>query len=315
MSVYFVKKLYQILRLYIEDGGDASVPSISSFIFIFLFMVIGVIYILYKGYFDSSLALLINLVWITLLVMISQGRLLSYPTINMSSYKKVIILGVINLVYISCFVILLALYDSTLNYTYFGFNIYDFTHMLYFVLEITPTPGIRMPIIFGISCFIINIFILYFDILEKKRIENTVEDILLFLPTIIYTITGIIGNYYSLFEQPIVILLFYITTLCMIFYNIRNETNQIIYRTTRINTLVRSTKKLLNSMINKKEYTKNDISRFNLILSILREDEEVRESIFATKNFFNKKKFKLIERLKEVYYHPEKNTFKTSSLR
>jgi hypothetical protein len=304
--------LYKILRLYIEDGGDASVPSISSFITIFIFMVIGLFFVLSQGYFDSSLALLINLVWISLLVLITQGRLLSYPTINISPYKKVIILAIINFVYISCFIAMISLYDSTLNYSYSGFNFYDFARMLYFVLEITPTPGIVMPIIFGSSCIIINLFIIYFDIKEKRSINFILKDFSLFFPTLIYSVIGIAGNYYNVPDNSLLILIFYLITLGIIFYYVRFEINFIIYRTTKINTLIESTKKLIKSMINKKEYSKNDMVKFNLILTILKEDEEVRESIFASRSIFNSKKSKLIERLKEVYYHPEKNTFKIS---
>jgi hypothetical protein len=299
--IHSIVLAFKIGSRYIFDGGDASVPCLMSFVAVFLITVILFLQGFFSGIIKAEIPLMITIMFITLVAMMLRGRILGYPTVNITPFKKTIMLYVGGIATIAALIGGVALYDSNTIIYFHGYTFSVVSDIMYSSLACTLKLDTLMPIMMGVTTIIMELMIIYFDKKEFRALKTIIADLMLVTSTIIYTICGIFQEELIwITHTPITVALF-LFILASIIVNFNFEVNGVLHRSTKINTVVDSTQKLINIMANKKSYTKNDQYRFNQILRVIKDDKEIKESIFATNYIsFNRKKNDLIARLKEA---------------
>jgi hypothetical protein len=295
---------------YIFDGGDASVPCLVSFVVVFFVTATIFLHGFLTGVIKAEIPLMINIMFITLVSMMLRGRILGYPTANISSFKKTVMLFTGGIAAVIGLIANVTLYDSNTIIYFHGYTFHQVSYILYssLVCTLTVTPGRLMPVsIFG-ATFFIELLLIYFDIKEFRKKKTIIADCLLITSTVIYFIFGVFEPELTLTPVidtliPSILFLFILAAMII---NFDFETAGVLYRSTKINTVVISTQKLVDKIANKKNFTKNDSYRFNQIYKIIKNDKEVKEAIFAANYLsFNPKKRHLIKRLNEVCENEE----------
>jgi hypothetical protein len=306
IAFYCLYKCIQLAKLYIFDGGDGRVPCLVAFSVIYITTVIVNVWAWSTGRIVAESSLLINLAYVSMVTMMLRGRVLSYPTIFISHFKKTLMLAVGGLLAATAIIGSTALYDSRVFIEITGFSFYQVTNAMYSSLVCTRTLGWEMPVLLWITTIIIEGLIIYFDVTEKRDRLTILKTILLPIATTIYLIFGVFQQELRFLVGTPVVPIAYLFIAFTMFFLFKMDADDVIAKTKKINTMVKSTQRLLNKITNKKRYTHNDIFRFNQILEVIRLYPDVRNSIFLNNYIsFNSKKRHIIARLNECYKNPE----------
>jgi hypothetical protein len=301
-AFYLIFESFKIGYLYIFDGGDASVPCLISFVLVYLTAVVVTCHGILVGEIRAEQPLLLNLVYVTLVAMMLRGRVVAFSTAKISPFVRTTMLFVGSFISVFLFVLCLALYNSLLDVRLTGYTFYEISSAMFSSLTCTSTPGWELPVVLGVGTLAIEAMIIIFDTIEKRSRNVFYRDILLVLATLIYFIFGVFQKQLEwTTETPIVVIL-YLFIIGSMTINFKGEAEGVIRRTSPVNTLIESVQKLIDKMLSNKTYTSNDKVRFNQILQVIIEDEEVRENLFVkNKLTFNRRRKRLIDRLEDVY--------------
>jgi hypothetical protein len=307
IAFYFIKKSIEIGKLYIFDGGDAGVPYLISFVFIYLIIVGVTYYGFINGVINPEQPLLINLLYISLVTMLLKSRVYAYPTVNITDSLKHAILFISDIIYIILVISSVVFYDESGVIILEGYKLHCISDAMFASLACTLAPGLEMPLLLWFGTVIIEGMLIYFDIIERRAKSIIKRDFLLVISATIYLVFGVFQTQLRWMDDTPLVGFFYLFILWTMFEHFRFESNLVITNTQHINTLLQSTQRLFDKIIKKKNYTPNDQTRFEQILNIIRTNEEVKENFF-TKNKFSLKKSRksLINRLKECYENPER---------
>jgi hypothetical protein len=302
LCIYFVKKSFTIGNLYINDGGDASVPCMLSFVIIFLIVIFVSVHGLMVGVFKPEIPLLQNLMYLCFIAMMLRGRILGYPMIHIDQYKKMIFLLTGGILFIISIVASTTSYNSNLIHSYNGYLFYHISYFLYVSLSSIVNNMIVSVILF-ITSGIIAGLILYIDVKEKRGKKIIRQDYLFFAVSFIHLIFSIAVKEFQFFINtpiPTILILF---IFAVIFIHFKFETDLIISRTKKTNTLIQSIKDSIKSIYTKNTpYNNADKCKVSRISKMIKEDSdgEIAANVLCYPKWINSKKREILDCLNDI---------------
>jgi hypothetical protein len=275
--VYFVVKSKKIFTDYVFDGGDASIPCLFSILLVLIFALVITTICTLTGVFKSEQSLIINLLYSTIVAMSLRGRILGYPSIKISMLKRSALLFLAGLCIDVIIIVSIAFYDSSFVGNLTGYTMLELSDEMLSVLSSTRTPGLLIPLTFFFCTLIMELGILYFDIKEKRNIRTIQKTFILMAGTFIFLFFGLV----DVPNTPFVAIP-YLFIIWIIFSHFRFEVNKVIKRAEKPNTVADGLRKCIRSLIRRKSYCDNDISRIKYVLKLFEEDEETAEAVISS---------------------------------
>ncbi|MDR2828339.1 MAG: hypothetical protein LBV51_02840 [Acholeplasmatales bacterium] len=303
LGVYLVFQSVRTAGLYILDGGDARVPCFISYTISYLIALIALLRGFMIGYISPESCILVGLSYLTLVAMLLRGRILWYPTTVIKPIHKTLLHYFNGLLIVLSIIFVTVFYNSQVGIIMVSYNYDTFITAVYSFLVATLTPSYKLSLALFVPCIIISIFTIIFDKLEKRE-NNILLDVISLIPSILYLGFGLTQKSIPFYVTPIYAIIF-AGILFIAFLLAKTESEDIIYKTKGINTLIVSTNKLITKIAHNKNHNANDAFRFDQVYKIIESDIEVRVNVFGHPGF-SKERRRLVERLRAVYEDPSR---------